>query len=44
VDAMFDGRKNKEHSNMLTYSGFLNSIDGVRSQEGRIIIMTTNHK
>lgn len=30
--------------NALTFSGFLNSIDGVRSQEGRIIIMTTNFK
>lgn len=30
--------------NALTFSGFLNAIDGVRSQEGRIIIMTTNYK
>lgn len=44
VDAMFEGRKNKAHANRLTYSGFLNALDGVRSQEGRIIIMTTNHK
>lgn len=32
VDAMFEGRKNKDHANRLTYSGFLNSLDGVRSQ------------
>lgn len=32
VDAMFEGRKNKEHANRLTYSGFLNALDGVRSQ------------
>ena len=44
VDAMFEGRKNKTQVNRLTYSGFLNAIDGVRSQEGRIFIMTTNHK
>lgn len=44
VDAMFEGRKNKAQANRLTYSGFLNALDGVRSQEGRIIIMTTNHK
>ena len=44
VDAMFEGRKTAEGSNTLTYSGFLNSIDGVRSQEGRMIIMTTNHR
>lgn len=44
VDAMFEGRKNSDDANRITYSGFLNSIDGVRSQEGRIIIMTTNHR
>ena len=33
-----------EKVNTLTFSGFLNAIDGVRSQEGRIIIMTTNYK
>ncbi|KXS16440.1 P-loop containing nucleoside triphosphate hydrolase protein [Gonapodya prolifera JEL478] len=27
----------------LTFSGFLNAIDGVSSQEGRILCMTTNH-
>jgi chaperone BCS1 len=27
----------------VTFSGILNAIDGVASQEGRIIIMTTNH-
>jgi hypothetical protein len=32
IDAMFDGRKNSEDTNRLTYSGFLNAIDGVRSQ------------
>jgi chaperone BCS1 len=44
VDAIFSERKNTEKMNALTFSGFLNSIDGVRSQEGRIIIMTTNFK
>lgn len=28
----------------MTFSGFLNALDGVRSQEGRIIVMTTNFK
>jgi len=28
----------------LTFSGFLNALDGVRSQEGQIVFMTTNHK
>ncbi|OAP64716.1 hypothetical protein AYL99_00688 [Fonsecaea erecta] len=29
--------------NTLTFSGLLNAIDGVASQEGRVLIMTTNH-
>ena len=28
----------------LSFSGFLNALDGVRSQEGQILFMTTNHK
>lgn len=44
VDAIFTERKNTEKTNALTFSGFLNAIDGVRSQQGRIIIMTTNFK
>lgn len=44
VDSIFSERKNTEKNNQLTFSGFLNAIDGVRSQEGRIIIMTTNYR
>ena len=44
VDAIFSERKNTEKVNALTFSGFLNALDGVRSQEGRIVIMTTNYK
>lgn len=44
VDSIFSERKNTEKVNILTFSGFLNAIDGVRSQEGRIIVMTTNFK
>lgn len=44
VDSIFAERKSVEKVNTLTFSGFLNAIDGVRSQEGRIIIMTTNYK
>lgn len=28
----------------VTFSGLLNALDGVRSQEGRILMMTTNHR
>ena len=53
IDAIFQGR---EAVNKMDYdgedwtrsgpsfSGLLNALDGVRSQEGRILIMTTNHK
>jgi len=44
VDSIFSERKLTEKNNILTFSGFLNALDGVRSQEGRIIIMTTNYK
>ncbi|KEF51492.1 uncharacterized protein A1O9_12409 [Exophiala aquamarina CBS 119918] len=30
-------------TNTITLSGLLNAIDGVASQEGRILILTTNH-
>ena len=31
-------------SRSVTFSGLLNALDGVRSQEGRILMMTTNHR
>jgi|ERR1022692_3262111 chaperone BCS1 len=43
IDAAFSGRANKDSSRGITFSGLLNSIDGVMSQEGRILFMTTNH-
>ena len=27
----------------VSFSGLLNALDGVRSQEGRIVFMSTNH-
>jgi chaperone BCS1 len=33
----------KESKSAVTLSGLLNMLDGVSSQEGRILIMTTNH-
>ncbi|KAI8066466.1 BCS1 N terminal-domain-containing protein [Gongronella butleri] len=45
VDAAFVQRTRMEGSkdNNITFSGLLNSIDGVSAQEGRILCMTTNH-
>lgn len=34
----------KKRQSDLSFSGLLNVLDGVSSQEGRILIMTTNHK
>ena len=47
IDAMFVQREQVQKSSKrqgLTFSGFLNALDGIRSQEGQIIFMTTNHK
>lgn len=47
VDCFFEGRKHVQAENALepslTFSGFLNAIDGVTGSEGRLLIMTTNH-
>lgn len=47
IDSIFVEREtvNKERDGRrVTFSGLLNALDGVRSQEGRIIFMTTNHR
>ncbi|KAI8914939.1 BCS1 N terminal-domain-containing protein [Powellomyces hirtus] len=46
VDAAFINRAQTDKqgfSSMVTFSGLLNSLDGVTSSEERIIFMTTNH-
>lgn len=41
IDGVFDQRvSSAEH---LTFSGFINAIDGVTSTSGRILFVTTNH-
>lgn len=37
------GSSKKDKAGRLSLSGLLNILDGVASQEGRILIMTTNH-
>lgn len=48
IDGIFKGRESvqeaRENRSQVTFSGLLNALDGVRSQEGRILIMTTNHR
>jgi len=43
IDTVFDGRKNLIKSSKLTFSGFLNALDGVVTLNDVFIIMTTNH-
>ncbi|KAM0313543.1 hypothetical protein ACHAO8_005347 [Botrytis cinerea] len=43
MEAMANKNGDKDHSGKVSLSALLNVIDGVASQEGRILIMTTNH-
>eukprot|EP01119_Soliformovum_irregulare_P011426 TRINITY_DN2855_c0_g1_i2.p1 TRINITY_DN2855_c0_g1~~TRINITY_DN2855_c0_g1_i2.p1 ORF type:complete len:544 (-),score=185.34 TRINITY_DN2855_c0_g1_i2:46-1512(-) len=45
VDSAFTEKrdKNDDDSNRVTFSGLLNCLDGITSQEGNLIFMTTNH-
>lgn len=43
IDAGFAGRQAGEAAGGVTFSGLLNAIDGVAAQEGRVLVMTTNH-
>jgi chaperone BCS1 len=42
VDAIFRRRENQAGNN-VTFSGFLNALDGALAQHGQIVVMTTNH-
>ena len=45
IDCLFVERKtNDTNKNMITFSSLLNSLDGLTSKEGLIIIMTSNFK
>jgi ATP-dependent Zn protease len=46
IDAFFDGRKKlgeKEKDSGVSFSGFLNALDGVVEMNGILVIITTNH-
>ncbi len=47
IDAIFVERtsvQDQQTRQQVTFSGLLNALDGVRSQEGRILMMSTNHR
>lgn len=44
IDCLFESRKKSdEHSTKVTFSGLLNTFDGVVSHKNLIVIFTTNH-
>ena len=43
VDAFFQAREAAHGQVKLSFSGFLNALDGVATQEGSVLFMTTNH-
>jgi mitochondrial chaperone BCS1 len=44
VDAFFTHREKVESKIEVSFSGLLNAIDGVAAQEGRLVVLTTNHR
>jgi mitochondrial chaperone BCS1 len=44
VDAFFNNRDKVESKIEVSFSGLLNAIDGVAAQEGRLVVLTTNHR
>lgn len=44
VDAFFAARQKQDDRIAVSFSGLLNALDGVAAQEGRIILLTTNHR
>lgn len=44
VDAFFSARQKQDTHIEVSFSGMLNALDGVAAQEGRIVVLTTNHR
>ena len=42
IDSTFDGRKRLNKAG-ITFSGFLNALDGIVEMDGVLVIITTNH-
>lgn len=43
IDSYFSSRDAKQPAQRVSFSGLLNALDGVASQEGRVLFITTNH-
>lgn len=44
IDAFFSARQKLDPRIEVSFSGLLNALDGVGAQEGRIVVLTTNHR
>ncbi|GAA4416170.1 AAA family ATPase [Quisquiliibacterium transsilvanicum] len=44
IDAFFKARDKQDARIEVSFSGLLNALDGVAAQEGRIVVLTTNHR
>jgi hypothetical protein len=44
IDAFFAMREKQDARMHISFSGLLNALDGVGAQEGRIVVLTTNHR
>ncbi len=43
IDALFNENRKSDNPSPLTFSGLLNALDGLISEDGTLTIMTTNH-
>ena len=43
VDAFFQSRTKADAQVRVSYSGFINALDGVAAHEGSVVFLTTNH-
>jgi chaperone BCS1 len=43
VDAFFQQRSKADTGVKVSYSGFINALDGVAAHEGSVVFLTTNH-
>jgi chaperone BCS1 len=43
VDAFFQSRSKADSQVRVSYSGFINALDGVAAHEGSVVFLTTNH-
>jgi chaperone BCS1 len=43
IDSFFHARDKADNQVKVSYSGFINALDGVAAHEGSVVFLTTNH-